>query len=90
MPGRLLASTGSAEPVLLSCTNLCHWCWLLLLLLQHELDLLVSSTPDGQLVLSDCFCLDTVVSMESGASSSMCPLVRKECFECIPLGSTRV
>lgn len=31
-------------------------------LLQYELDLLVSSTPDGQLVLSDCFCLDTVVS----------------------------
>lgn len=34
----------------------------MLLPVQDELELLVSSTADGQLVLSDCFCLDTVVS----------------------------
>lgn len=36
-------------------------CVYMLLPVQDELELLVSSTVDGQLVLSDCFCLDTQV-----------------------------
>lgn len=41
-------------------------CLCLGVLLQHELDLLVASTPDGRLVLADCFCLDTHVSPRGG------------------------
>jgi hypothetical protein len=45
-------------------------------MLQHELDLLVSSTADGRLVLSDCFCLDTVVSWLCLVPAEQLPLTR--------------
>lgn len=42
--------------------RMCVYIYIYMLLpVQDELELLVSSTVDGQLVLSDCFCLDTEV-----------------------------